>query len=148
MLKDGPGKDLLVLGNGDLAQTLMEQGLVHEYQPWIHPIVLGSGKRLFRDGSPTTSLRLVDSKTSSSGGLLLTYQPALAQSEATLSTGQRAASGEWSGPTVPYAASLSSPSLNSGSQPYDRAGGVRVFTASPQSPETALVVSPGRWSSR
>jgi dihydrofolate reductase len=78
MLKDGPGKDLLVLGSGDLAQTWMEQGLVDEYQLWIHPIVLGSGKRLFRDGSPTTSLRLVDSKTSSSGGLLLTYQPALA----------------------------------------------------------------------
>jgi dihydrofolate reductase len=54
----------------------MEHDMVDEYQLWIHPIVLGSGKRLFRDGSPSTSLRLVDSKTSSTGVLLLTYRPA------------------------------------------------------------------------
>lgn len=73
-LKEGPGGDLLVLGGGDLAQTLMEHGLVDEYQLWIHPIILGSGKRLFRDGSPSTPLRVVDSKTSSTGVLLLSYR--------------------------------------------------------------------------
>ena len=73
-LKEGPGGDLLVLGGGDFAQTLMEHGLVDEYQLWVHPIVLGTGKRLFRDGSPSTPLSLVDSKTSSTGVLLLSYR--------------------------------------------------------------------------
>jgi dihydrofolate reductase len=75
-LKEQPGKNFSVLGSGGLAQTLMEHGLVDEYALWIHPLVLGSGKRLFRDGSVNTTLRLVDSKTSSTGVLLLTYQPA------------------------------------------------------------------------
>jgi dihydrofolate reductase len=74
-LKDRAEKDLLVLGSGDLAQTLMEHGLVDEYQLWVHPLVLGSGKRLFREGSRHASLKLVDSKTSSTGVLLLTYHP-------------------------------------------------------------------------
>jgi dihydrofolate reductase len=73
-LKAGSEKDLLVLGAGDLTQTLMEHGLVDEYQLWIHPLVLGSGKRLFREGSPSTPLRLVDSQTSSTGVLLLSYR--------------------------------------------------------------------------
>jgi dihydrofolate reductase len=73
-LKDGPGGDLLILGSGRLAQTLAERGLIDEYQLWVHPIVLGSGKRLFRDGSPSTPLKLVDSKTSSTGVLLLSYR--------------------------------------------------------------------------
>jgi dihydrofolate reductase len=75
-LKDQAEKDLLVLGSGGLAQTLMEHGLVDEYQLWVHPLVLGSGKRLFREGSARNQLRLVDSKTSSTGVLLLTYRPA------------------------------------------------------------------------
>jgi dihydrofolate reductase len=75
-LKEQPGKDIAVLGSGDLVQTLMEHGLVDEYALWIHPIVLGSGKRVFRDGGPNIPLRLVDSKTSGTGVLLLTYRPA------------------------------------------------------------------------
>jgi dihydrofolate reductase len=74
-LKDQAEKDLLILGSGGLAQTLMEHGLVDEYQLWVHPLVLGSGKRLFREGSARNPLRLVDSKTSSTGVLLLTYHP-------------------------------------------------------------------------
>lgn len=74
-LKDQPGKDLLVFGSGDLVQTLMERELVDEYRLQINPIVLGSGKRLFREGIAKTGLRLVDSKTSSTGVLLLTYRP-------------------------------------------------------------------------
>jgi hypothetical protein len=42
----------------------------------VHPLILGSGKRLFRDGNPRTALRLVDSTTSSTGVLILTYRPA------------------------------------------------------------------------
>jgi dihydrofolate reductase len=75
-LKEEPGKDISVLGSGDLAQTLMEHGLVDEYALWIHPLVLGSGKRVFREGGPKISLSLVDSKTSGTGVLLLTYRPA------------------------------------------------------------------------
>lgn len=57
-------------------QTLMEHDLVDEYRLMVHPVVLGSGKRLFRDGSATTPLRLVDTKTTGTGTLILAYQPA------------------------------------------------------------------------
>ena len=74
-LKEQPGEDLVLMGSGDLAQTLMAHDLIDEYSLWIHPIVLGNGKRLFRDGGPTKPLRLVDSTTSGTGVLLLTYRP-------------------------------------------------------------------------
>jgi len=75
-LKKQPGKDILVIGSSALAQTLMQHNLVDEYQLWLHPIVLGSGKRLFREGAPMTTLRLVDPKTTRSGLVILTYEPA------------------------------------------------------------------------
>jgi dihydrofolate reductase len=75
-LKQEQGKDLVVLGSGDFVQTLMEHDLVDEYHFMVDPIVLGSGHRLFRDGSPTTKLRLVDSKTSGTGVLIVSYAPA------------------------------------------------------------------------
>ena len=74
-LKEQRGGDLLVWGSGQLAQTLMENDLVDEYQIMIHPIALGSGKRFFREGGPVIRLRLVDSKTSTTGVLILTYRP-------------------------------------------------------------------------
>ena len=74
-LKQEPGKDLRVIGSGKLVQTLMQHDLVDQYDFLIYPIVLGSGKRLFRDGSPKTSLRLIDSKTSKSGVLMVSYEP-------------------------------------------------------------------------
>jgi dihydrofolate reductase len=75
-LKRQPGKDLHVIGSGELTQTLMRHDLVDEYRLMLHPLVLGNGKRLFRDGNPRTALRLVDSTTSSTGVLILTYRPA------------------------------------------------------------------------
>jgi len=75
-LKRQPGKDLHVIGSGELAQTLMRHNLVDEYRLMLHPLILGSGKRLFRDGNSRTALRLVDSTTSSTGVLILTYRPA------------------------------------------------------------------------
>jgi len=75
-LKEEPGKDLLVIGSGELVQTLMQHDLIDKYQLMVHPLVLGSGKRLFREGSPRTALRLVDTKTTATGVLILTYQPA------------------------------------------------------------------------
>jgi dihydrofolate reductase len=75
-LKEEDGGDLVVLGSGDLAQTLFEEGLIDVYELWIDPIVLGSGKRLFREGGLKTELKLVGSKASSTGVAMLTYQPA------------------------------------------------------------------------
>jgi dihydrofolate reductase len=75
-LKEESGGDLQVIGSGDFAQTLMQHDLVDEYALMVHPLVLGSGKRLFRDGNPRTGLRLVDTKTTTTGTLILTYQPA------------------------------------------------------------------------
>jgi dihydrofolate reductase len=75
-LKEQPRGDLLVIGSGGLAQTLMEHGLVDEYQLMIHPLVLGSGKRLFRDGGMRHALRLVGVSTTGTGVLIATYEPA------------------------------------------------------------------------
>lgn len=74
-LKEQPGKDLVVLGSGELVQTLMENDLVDEYGLMINPIVLGSGKRLFREESPQRKLRLVRSMTTSTGVIVATYEP-------------------------------------------------------------------------
>jgi dihydrofolate reductase len=75
-LKEQSGRNIAVLGSGDLVQTLINNDLVDEYFLTIYPIVLGGGKRLFRDSDQTRGLRLVDSKTTSTGGLILTYRPA------------------------------------------------------------------------
>jgi dihydrofolate reductase len=74
-LKELPLRDILVFGSGDLAQTLMEHDLIDVYRLMLHPIVLGSGKRLFREGNPKTGLRLVDSKISGTGTVIARYAP-------------------------------------------------------------------------
>ena len=75
-IKQEPGSGFIsVIGSGKLAQSLMAQDLVDEYVLWIHPLVLGTGKRLFAEGIPL-NLRLVDSKTTGSGVTVLTYRPA------------------------------------------------------------------------
>jgi dihydrofolate reductase len=75
-LKEQPGKNIAVLGSGDLVQTLIKHNLVDEYFLAVFPIVLGSGKRLFREADQPRRLTLVDSKTTSTGGMILTYRPA------------------------------------------------------------------------
>ncbi|MEW6059401.1 MAG: dihydrofolate reductase family protein [Actinomycetota bacterium] len=74
-LKEEPGRNIAVLGSGNLVQTLMAHDLVDEYSLMVFPIVLGSGKRLFPDGEQMRNLRLVDSKPTTTGALMLTYQP-------------------------------------------------------------------------
>jgi dihydrofolate reductase len=74
-LKSQPGKDFLVMGSGELVQTLMEHNLVDLYMLLIHPLVLGTGRRLFKDGSPYSALKLVDSKTTPKGVVIATFQP-------------------------------------------------------------------------
>lgn len=73
-LKQENGKDIYVIGSGGLAQTLMQHNLIDEYSLMIHPLVLGSGKRLFREGGPKQTLKLLDSKTTKNGVLALTYK--------------------------------------------------------------------------
>jgi dihydrofolate reductase len=75
-LKQQPGQDLLIFGSGELVHTLAQQCLIDEYRLMVHPIVVGGGKRLFREGSKKTALKLVETKTFSSGIVVLTYQPA------------------------------------------------------------------------
>ena len=71
---DGP--ELQVHGSGNLAQTLIRHGLVDEYHLWVFPVVLGSGKRLFGDGTIPAALRLIDSNVSTTGVFMGTYEPA------------------------------------------------------------------------
>jgi dihydrofolate reductase len=80
-LKARPGdEDLAVLGSGALVRSLMRRGLVDEYLLLIHPLVLGSGRRLFPDGV-AAPLRLVDSLTTTTGVIIATYHPAGATEE-------------------------------------------------------------------
>jgi dihydrofolate reductase len=75
-LRDQPGKDLVVLGSGELVRSLMRRNLVDEYVLLIHPVVLGSGRRLFGDGGSSASLRLVGTTTTTTGVVIATYRPA------------------------------------------------------------------------
>src|SRR3989441_3571568 len=75
-LKGEPGKDLVVMGSGELVQSLMRGNLVDSYVLLIHPLVLGSGRRLFPDGGAFAALRLLGTKTTTNGVVIATYQPA------------------------------------------------------------------------
>jgi dihydrofolate reductase len=75
-LKDSDGPELQVHGSGNLIQTLMRHELVDEYRLWVFPLVIGSGKRLFSDGTIPAGLKLVDSKISTTGVVIGTYEPA------------------------------------------------------------------------
>ncbi len=75
-LKRRPGKDIAILGSGTLVQSLLQDDLLDEIRLIIHPIVLGSGKRLFKDEGNRKALELADSKTFATGVLYLTYRPA------------------------------------------------------------------------
>ena len=73
-VKEQSDKDIGVLGSGALIQSLMRHNLIDEYLLLIHPIVLGSGRRVFRDGGPPANLRLVDSVTTTTGVVIARYQ--------------------------------------------------------------------------
>jgi dihydrofolate reductase len=75
-LKEGEGPELQVHGSGNLVQTLLRHHLVDEFRLWVFPVVLGSGKRLFADGTVPTGLSLVDSTVSTTGVVIGTYEPA------------------------------------------------------------------------
>jgi dihydrofolate reductase len=72
-LKQDSGRPIFLVGSSDLARTLIANDLVGEYELWLHPVLLGTGKRLFRDDSPKSDLRLVESRTTGAGLVILTY---------------------------------------------------------------------------
>lgn len=74
-LKSRGAGSIVVLGSGVLVETLIEHDLVDEYRIFLHPLVLGAGKRLFRKRSHPLPLRLIDCTPTTTGVLLLTYQP-------------------------------------------------------------------------
>jgi dihydrofolate reductase len=75
-LKEEDGPELQVHGSANLLQTLIRSNLVDEFHLWTFPVVIGSGKRLFADGTVPAALRLVDSKVSTTGVVIGTYEPA------------------------------------------------------------------------
>jgi dihydrofolate reductase len=74
-LREQPGGTLVVMGSGELVRSLLPRGLVDELFLIIHPLVLGSGHRLFGPDDGVTKLELVDSSPTAAGLLLATYQP-------------------------------------------------------------------------
>jgi dihydrofolate reductase len=75
-LKQDDGPELQVHGSGDLLQTLIRHGLVDEFQLLIFPVLVGTGKRLFADGTVPATLELIESRVSPSGVVIGRYRPA------------------------------------------------------------------------
>ena len=80
-LKQQSGKDISISGSGSLVRSLLKDGLIDELRLMVHPVVVGSGKRLFEEGGEQIALELVDSKTFSTGVVYLTYAPAGKEAE-------------------------------------------------------------------
>jgi dihydrofolate reductase len=74
-LKAEEGPELQVHGSGNLVQTLLRHGLVDQFRLMVFPLVIGSGKRLFAEGTVPAGLRLVDSSVSTTGVLMGVYEP-------------------------------------------------------------------------
>jgi dihydrofolate reductase len=80
-LKRQTGKDISISGSGSLVRSLLQYGLIDELGLMVHPVVVGSGKRLFEEGGDRIALELVDSKTLPRGVVYLTYRPASEQDD-------------------------------------------------------------------
>ncbi len=74
-LKEEQDKDLVVFGSGVLVRSLMGSNLIDEYVLLVHPLILGSGRRLFEDGGQFAALTLRHAKTTSNGVVIATYWP-------------------------------------------------------------------------
>ena len=75
-LKAQQGGDLVMMGSGELIQSLMKHNLIDRFVLLIHPLVLGSGRRLFTDDDAFAALRLVSAKPTPNGVVVATYEPA------------------------------------------------------------------------
>ncbi len=65
--------EIQVHGSGNLIQTLLKHNLIDEFRLWIFPVTIGKGKRLFGEGTQPAGLKLIDSKTSTTGVIIATY---------------------------------------------------------------------------
>lgn len=74
-LKQQQGQDIIVHGSGELIQTLMKHNLIDEYRIIVHPIIVGGGKQIFREGTNRETLNLAETKTFGSGIVILVYRP-------------------------------------------------------------------------
>jgi dihydrofolate reductase len=74
-LKEQSGQNILVAGSGKLVHTLMQQHLVDEFRCMLFPMVLGSGKRLFPEGTEMCKFKLLETKAFKTGIVVLHYQP-------------------------------------------------------------------------
>jgi dihydrofolate reductase len=74
-MREADAGDLVVLGSGTLVRSLAARGLVDEYLLSIHPLVLGTGRRLFADGAAPARFALADAVTTTTGVIIATYQP-------------------------------------------------------------------------
>ena len=74
-VKEGDGPDLLIQGSSTIYPSLIEAGLLDELTLMIFPVVLGTGKRIFGDGTPAETMKLVDHKATRSGAVIATYEP-------------------------------------------------------------------------
>ena len=74
-LRERPGGNLVIMGSGQLIRALLPHRLVDELLLMIHPIVLGSGQRLFGSADDKVSLSLVDCAATPTGVILATYRP-------------------------------------------------------------------------
>jgi dihydrofolate reductase len=75
-MRQEPGGNISITGSATLVRSLLRDGILDELRLLVHPIVVGSGKRLFENGGDRVPLKLVDSQTFSTGVLYLTYVPA------------------------------------------------------------------------
>lgn len=74
LLKNQPGKHMIIYGSGQMIRSMMQMELVDEYQLWIHPVVLGKGKPLFRELQDQSSLRLLQTRSFMTGVVMLRYE--------------------------------------------------------------------------
>jgi dihydrofolate reductase len=75
-LKAEDGPDMIVWGSGTLIQTLLREKLVDRMHVWTHPVTLGTGKRLFAEGTRSATWKLVKSRVGDAGVIIATYEPA------------------------------------------------------------------------
>jgi dihydrofolate reductase len=78
-MKRQPGKNIVIYGSGSIASTFMNLGLIDDYLLFVNPVVLGSGKPLFKNIKDRHNLLLANTKTFKSGVVLLDYQPVIAE---------------------------------------------------------------------
>jgi len=71
-----PGREIQIEGSAELVQSLMEAGLIDEFKFIVHPVIMGSGKRFFKDGKAPVGMQLIESKTLDKGVMVLTYAKA------------------------------------------------------------------------